>query len=240
MDFRASYGEEITVESPLIRDIFRMKNVVNSARAGLAKYPQQLQYDGVKRLINRTLWDQGLREPLAQGQRRHPWKAAHGLRKFHYTALENARVKELNVALLTDHKTGTSKDNYRRQIEMRALQDYLGAVDELTIGYDENDYNPNKTMLLQKQVLQAREKSEQENYAILGKLAEKDKQIDELQKQQQKMIEFFNAEVHVMVRNTINQELGKIEKQKPGIKKLIERGNNVVQCGSPDVPIHQE
>jgi hypothetical protein len=58
------------------------------------------------------------------------------------------------------------------------------------------------------------------------------KQITELQKQQQNMIEFVNTKMQVMVRNTIAQELDQsTKKQNPGIKKLIDAGNFDIHWG---------
>jgi ribosomal protein S6E (S10) len=59
------------------------------------------------------------------------------------------------------------------------------------------------------------------------------KQITELQKQQQNMIEFFNTNMEVMVRNTIAQELdGTTKKENQGIKRLIQGGNFAAHWGA--------
>jgi hypothetical protein len=179
MAFREKHGEEINVESPIMRDTFPTTNVKNSARRALAKYPKRLKSSGIKKLLHRALWEQGIREPLAEGQRRHEFKAAHGLRKFFDTCLENARVKQLNVALLISHKTGMA-DHYRRPIEETVLEDYLNAVDLLTIGHDDDNDNSKSSMLLQKEVVELREKSKEENYNIKGWLAEREEEIEEV------------------------------------------------------------
>jgi hypothetical protein len=53
MDFRASYG-----------DLWRTTNIEYTAKLGLAKNPQKLKSSGIKRLIERAPWEQGIREPL--------------------------------------------------------------------------------------------------------------------------------------------------------------------------------
>ncbi|HEY7110062.1 MAG TPA: hypothetical protein VH415_11565, partial [Nitrososphaeraceae archaeon] len=78
MDFRAAYGEVITPDSWLVRDSWQTTNVKSNARFGLAKYPKKLKSSGIKRLIERALWEQGIRNTLPQNIRRHEWKAAHG------------------------------------------------------------------------------------------------------------------------------------------------------------------
>jgi hypothetical protein len=73
MDFRASYGEKITEESWLMRDIWQTTNIAHWAKLGLATVPKRLKSSGIKRLLERALWEQGIREPLKEGERRHEW-----------------------------------------------------------------------------------------------------------------------------------------------------------------------
>ena len=76
MDFRASYGETITEESWLMRDIWQTTNMNYWAKVGLATAPKRLKSSGIKRLLERALWEQGIREALKEGERRHEWKAS--------------------------------------------------------------------------------------------------------------------------------------------------------------------
>ena len=78
MDFRVEYGESITEESWVMRDIWQTTNVTYGAKWGLATAPRKLQSSAIKRLIERALWEQGIRKPLPKGKNRHEWKAAHG------------------------------------------------------------------------------------------------------------------------------------------------------------------
>jgi hypothetical protein len=80
IDFRASYGEKITGDSWLMRDLWQTTNKNYGARWGLATNPKRLQ-SIAKRLLSRALWEQGIRHALAPGVKRHEWKGAHGYRK---------------------------------------------------------------------------------------------------------------------------------------------------------------
>ena len=98
MDFRESYGERLHIESWIMRDLWRTTNINYGARWGLAKYPKKLKSSGIKRIIERALWEQGLRKPLTKGEKRHEWKAAHGFRKFYKTRTEQI-MKPINVEI---------------------------------------------------------------------------------------------------------------------------------------------
>jgi hypothetical protein len=68
MDFRASYGENITGESWLMRDLWQTTNTDSRYRNGLATHPNKLKSSGIKRLIERALWDQGLKMRMSNFQ----------------------------------------------------------------------------------------------------------------------------------------------------------------------------
>jgi hypothetical protein len=53
-----------------MRDLWKTTNIEYGSKSGLAKLPQKLKSSGIKRLIERALWEQGVREPLQDGQRR--------------------------------------------------------------------------------------------------------------------------------------------------------------------------
>jgi hypothetical protein len=121
-------------------------------------------------LVENAIWTQGLRTKLPPGKRRHEFQADHGFRKFFKTHAEQV-MKPINVEVLMSHSTGVS-DSYYRPLEKELLQDYLKAVDLLTINSDK--------LTLQKQVLELKEKSKEENYMIKGKLSDKEKKIQQL------------------------------------------------------------
>jgi hypothetical protein len=131
MNFRASYGENITGESWVMRDIWQTTNVNYGARWGLATNPKKLQSSAIKRILERAQWEQGIRKPLDKGVRRHEWKTAHGFRKFYKTRAEQA-MKPINVEITMGHNIGISK-SYYKPAEKDVLADYLGAVTLLTI-----------------------------------------------------------------------------------------------------------
>ena len=82
-------------------------------------------------MIERALWEQGIREPLQKGQRRHEWKAAHGFRKLFKTITEQY-MRPINVEILMGHNIGVSASYYKPK-EHEVLEDYLKAADHLTI-----------------------------------------------------------------------------------------------------------
>ena len=59
-----------------------------------------------------TLWDQGIREPLKQDEKRHEWKAAHGFRKFYKSRAEQV-MKPINVEITMGHDIGISASYYK-------------------------------------------------------------------------------------------------------------------------------
>ena len=132
MDFRASYGERITGDSWLMRDIWQTTNTSYGAKGALATYPRRLKSSGIKRLIEHALWEQGIRMPLPKGEKRHEWKAAHGLRKYFKSKAEQV-MKPINVEIMMGHSIGISA-SYYRPLEREILEDYLKAVPLLTIG----------------------------------------------------------------------------------------------------------
>ena len=173
MEFRASYGEKITGESWLMRDLWQTTNVSYGARWGLATVPKKIKNTGIKRMLERALWDQGLRNKLKSGTKRHEFKAAHGFRKFYKSRAEQV-MRPINVEITMGHNIGLS-DCYYRPTEREVSEDYLKAVDLLTINSD--------GITLKKQVQQLRENNQNNEYIIKGKLQEKDEEIEYLKKQ---------------------------------------------------------
>jgi hypothetical protein len=77
-------------------------------------------------------------------------------------------MKPINVEKLMNHSVEIF-DSYYRATENEILDDYLKAMDLLTINDDK--------LTLQKRVAELTEKSKEENYVIKGKLSEKENQI---------------------------------------------------------------
>lgn len=174
MDFRSSFGEKITGESWIMRDIWQTTNVSYGAKWGLATFPKKLQSSAIKRLIDRALWEQGIRKPLKKGERRHEFKTVHGFRKYFKTYCEQV-MKSINVELLMGHTIGVS-DSYYKPKEKEILEDYLKAIPILTLSIDTNE-------LVQKELEGLREKNENNEYLIKSKLQERDDAIKTLSDQ---------------------------------------------------------
>ena len=178
MDFRASYGEIITGDSWVMRDIWQTTNITYGANLGLATCPKKLKSSGIKRLLERALWEQGIRHPLQNGVKRHEWKAAHGFRKFYKSRAEQV-MKPINVELTMGHNIGVSA-SYYKPTQREVMEDYLKAIGLLTI-------NGNK-FILQKQVEELTEKTKDNEYIIKAKLQEKDDALVTLSDQVMKLM----------------------------------------------------
>lgn len=170
MDFREFYGEKITRKSWLMRDLWQTTNMNYGARWGLATNPKRLKSSGIKRLLERAIWERGIRQPLKEGGKRHEWKAAHGFRKYYKTHAEQV-MRPINVELTMGHNIGVSA-SYYKPTEKEVLEDYLKAVDVLTIVGD-------KTML-QRQVFELKEETKNNEFLIETKLKEKDEIINSM------------------------------------------------------------
>jgi hypothetical protein len=173
MKYRKEAGELVTEESWLMRNLW---DVTTPTGKGLATIPVKLKPSGIKRLMERALWGQGVRTMLKDGKKRHEFQVDHGYRKFFKTRCELGGMKPINIEKLLSHSTGIS-DSYYRATEQELLDDYLKAMDSLTI--DER----NK---LKKRIDSLEEKNEDEKYIIKAKLQERDEQINQLIKKQEK------------------------------------------------------
>ncbi len=171
MEFRASYGENINGESWLMRDLWQTTNVSYGARWGLATVPKKIKNTGIKRMLERALWDQGIRIKLKEGTKRHEFKAAHGFRKFYKSRAEQV-MRPINVEITMGHNIGLS-DCYYRPTEKEVSNDYLKAVDLLTINSD--------GVTLKNQIHKLREDNQNNEYIIKGRLQEKEDQIKGLE-----------------------------------------------------------
>ena len=121
--------------------------------------------------MERALWAQGIRTKLKEGKKRHEFQVDHGYRKFFKTRCELGGMKPINIEKLLSHSIGIS-DSYYRATEQELLDDYLKAMDSLTI--DER----NK---LKKRIDKLEEKNEDEKYIIKAKLQEKEEKIQKLE-----------------------------------------------------------
>jgi integrase len=141
LDSRRRGGEVIDEKSPLIR------NEVDIEDSLKAKHPRTVTEEGLSHAIGKTLIAAGLRVPIRltenviRGSIRHENKLSHGLRKFFLTQLTTAGVDPVRRETMAGHKYGRERVGvtqmmlvYDRPDESELLQDYLKALDLLTIG----------------------------------------------------------------------------------------------------------
>jgi hypothetical protein len=168
IDYRIESGEKITEDSWVMRDLW---DVTTPTSRGLITKPKKLKSTGIKRLVERALWAQGIRKKLHEGKKRHEFQADHGYRKFFKTHCEIAGMKPINIEKLMGHSTGIS-DSYYRATETEILSDYIIAVDSLTI-HEENR--------LKDKIKELNEKNDVNQFIISSKLMEKEKEIKTLE-----------------------------------------------------------
>lgn len=166
--YREKSGEIIDANSWVMRDLWDSGSLKDGK--GLVSKPKKLASSGIKRLIERAIWAQGLRSKLELGKKRHPFSAVHSFRKWFKTKCEIAGMKPINIEKLLSHSIGIS-NSYYRPTENEILEDYLKVVDFLSLG---------KENKLQKELKVYKEKNNEENYSIKAKLQEKEEQIEEL------------------------------------------------------------
>lgn len=171
-NYRESYGESIKEDSWVMRNLWDTR--VAQGR-GLVTVPKQLSSLGVKRLMERAIWAQGLRKKLEPGKKRHPFQANHSLRKWFKTRCEIAGMRPINIEKLMNHSVGIS-DSYYRATEQELLEDYLPAVKYLS-------FNGNETKLT-KEIEELKQKSKENEFIISGKLGEKEREIQRLKEKQ--------------------------------------------------------
>lgn len=176
MDYRKSYGEKISGESWLMRDIWQISERSYGATFALAENPKKLNSFGVKSLIERAIHAQGLWQPLTDGRKRREWKGAHGFRKYFKTQTEQV-MKTINVEFCMGHKSDKLQKAYYKPTEKEILEDYIRATDLLTI---------NEEFRLLKKVNELQDKSNDSQYMIKRKL-------DELLIKQEKTDQFIQS-----------------------------------------------
>jgi hypothetical protein len=97
MNYRKESGEAINGNSWVLR---KMWNTKQGFKRGFIDSPKKLKSTGVKRLMEDSLWIQGLRKKLEDGKRRHEFQADHGFRKWFKTRCE---ISEYRWSILHSH-----------------------------------------------------------------------------------------------------------------------------------------
>ena len=124
LEFRKENNENITNASPLFRDTFDPIASYDEKE----KIVRSMTAHAIRQYYNRFLHSIGIRKDK---KRRHEF-SVHGFRKYFKTRAEQSGMKPINVEILMGHSVGIS-DSYYRPTENELLQDYLKAVDPLTI-----------------------------------------------------------------------------------------------------------
>ena len=133
LEYRERYGEKLTPKSPLIRDQFDREDVLSIHNV------KPLKLRAVERLISSTLEKSGIRtvERVTElhsekGKIRKNVKLTAGFRKFFDTQLIYSKVEPRTKELFMGHSIGLD-DHYFTPGDTYVLQEYLKAVDHLTI-----------------------------------------------------------------------------------------------------------
>ena len=160
----------------MIRDDFILDDLLH------IENPRALGIGAYIMYIRKILVETGLRTitPLIATEPDTSWKKQrkeiaqnHGFRKFCHTTMANARINIEIREMLLGHSIGLS-DAYYRPTPEQCLNEYLKVIGDLTI---------NEENRLSGQVQELKEKNEDKDYVIKGKLQEKDEQIKGMQEQ---------------------------------------------------------
>jgi integrase len=127
LEFRKENNENITNASPLFRDTFDPIASFDDKE----KSVNSMTAHAIRQCYNRLLHSIGIRKDK---KRRHEF-SVHGFRKYFKTKAEQSGMKPINVEILMGHSVGIS-DSYYRPTETEIVQDYLKAVDALTISQE--------------------------------------------------------------------------------------------------------
>ena len=133
LKYRERCGEKLIPKSPLFRDQFDREDVVSIHDV------KPLKLRTVERLVSRTVEKSGIRtvERITElhsekGKIRKNVKLTAGFRKFFDTQLIYAKVEPRTKELFMGHSIGLD-DHYFTPVDTYVLQEYLKAVDNLTI-----------------------------------------------------------------------------------------------------------
>ena len=127
-------------------------------------------------------------------------------------------MKPINVEITMGHDIGLSASYYKPK-EKEVLEDYMKAVNLLTISNDK--------VILQKEVAELQQKSKDNEYVIRGKLQEKDEEMKTMKEQ----FNIMQLQLQALI-STLNSA-GQEGKQDIA-KKLIKQGTYKAKPGSVD------
>jgi len=154
MNFRASYGEEITGESYVMRDMWQTTTKTKTrGTVGVAAYPKRLKSSDIKSLMERAIKAQGVEKILKEGTNhntRRQWKVLHGYRKWFNSVLINGNVNHTKKEKLMGHDLRLD-NNYFKPQDGDLLDSYLTVVNSLTL---------NEEFRLRQQVTELKERND--------------------------------------------------------------------------------
>jgi integrase len=193
MVHRESYGEKITGDSWLMRNLWKTTNMRYGSKTGLAQNPLKLKSSGIKSLVGKALFQQNVRPVLEKDKKRHEFKGMHGFRKYFKTHCEPL-MKPANVELLLGHDLGISK-SYYKPLEKDVLNDYMKAIEVLTFYSEDRQLNKKLKDLVEINL--------NNRYVIKGKLQEKEDQIKGLENNVQLLKEGMNKLFLLIQQNPV-------------------------------------
>jgi integrase len=133
LDSRVRAGEKLTDNAPLFRKQFDTKDF------GAIRNPKFLTENALSKLIEDKLLRSGITtkthetESSKHGQKRNPVQRCHGFRKFVETNMIRAKLQPEPREMLLGHDLPSNVKSYYRPEESELLEEYLKAVDLLTI-----------------------------------------------------------------------------------------------------------
>jgi integrase len=139
LSLRKQYGENLTPLSPLLRNQFDKRDIASVAMV------KKLHGTTIPTFIHLALVDAGIRKPAERTDAqpysyRYDTMQTHGFRKFFFTNLVRCSVEAIAREYLMGHKHGKAEHGitelmmvYDKPEESELLQEYMKAVDALTI-----------------------------------------------------------------------------------------------------------
>lgn len=143
LDYRGRFGDPLKDKSPLIREQFNITDRLQS------QYPKPVSHRGILWIITNLLRRSGF---STKGE----VMRSHGFRKFAITQMIKAKVDYGVREYLVDLRKSRGLDiNYDRTTEEDRLQEYLKAVNLLTINPEYRLRNQIRDMTRERQILTA-------------------------------------------------------------------------------------
>jgi len=120
LSYRQRFGDPLNKTSPLVREQFEIDDPFMAAN------PKPIAHRTIAYIIDETLKRSGLKTKEVM--------RSHGFRKFAITMMKKARLDYSDREFLVGHRYSRGLDvNYDRTSEEDRLQEYLKAIDLLTI-----------------------------------------------------------------------------------------------------------